>query len=390
MFLHMTQGILMKKRWIFVFALITACIFTIAACSKKDGSTSDTVGTITPDSVESGELTAFDYMENDLTPYVTLGNYEGLHGTLAVEKITEARLDEELDQLAQEYGHYNEITERDVVEEGDRVIADYAGTQDGVAFAGGTATDQEIVVQSDSGYIPGFAEAFIGQKVGETFSFDITFPENYHNEDMAGKAVTFTCTVHTIYGSEWIVPTIDDAFVTENFHYNNLEEFKISFRSSLESRAQYIGENNLYVELWEQLLNDSTILSYPAGEVEGQYENRKAMYTAWADYYGTTYEDFLTSYVGTTDAAIMEECRNDVREDLVLYALVKAMGHTLTEDEFNSRLVNLAAAYGTTPENMLTQYEESSLRKTLLWESAMAEVASMAEITKTTTEVADS
>ena len=149
-----------------------------------------------------------------------------------------------------------------------------------------------------------------------------------------------------------------------------------------------MGENTLYVELWEEILNDSTILAYPDGEVEDQYESRKAMYTAWADYYGTTYEDFLASYVGTTDEALLEECRSYVREDLVMYALAKALNHTLTEEEFNTRLAHLASAYGTTADNMLSQYEQSSLRKTLLWESLMAKVAEMSEITETTTEAA--
>ena len=150
----------MKKTWICVIALLAVCALAVTGCGKKDSEDTEAPGTVTINSVESGELTEFDYMDNNLTPYVTLGNYEGLHGTLAVEKITEARLDSELDALAEQYGHYNEITDRDTVEEGDRIIADYAGTLDGVAFEGGTATEQEIVVQSNSGYIPGFAEAF--------------------------------------------------------------------------------------------------------------------------------------------------------------------------------------------------------------------------------------
>ena len=84
----------------------------------------------------------------------------------------------------------------------------------------------------------------------------------------------------------------------------------------------------------------------------------------------------------------MEVCLSYVREDLVMYALAKALNHTLTEEEFSTRLATLASAYGTTADNMLTQYEESSLRKTLLWESLMAKVAEMSEITETTTEAA--
>lgn len=256
----MAQRIPMKKKWLIAAVLFIVCALAATSCEKKD---SDVVGTITSENVESGETvtSSFDYETSDLTPYVTLGNYEGLHGTLAIETITEAKLDTELDALAEQYGHYNEITDRDTVEEGDRVVADYAGTKDSVAFEGGTATEQEIVVTSDSGYIPGFAEAFVGQKVGEEFSFDVTFPESYHNADMAGQNVTFTCTVHKIYGDEWIVPAVDDAFVQDNFHYDNLDEFKISYRASLEDQAKYQAENNLYVELWEQILNDSTILA---------------------------------------------------------------------------------------------------------------------------------
>ena len=189
----MAQRIPMKKKWLIAAVLFIVCALAATSCEKKD---TDVVGTITPENVESGETvtSSFDYETSDLTPYVTLGNYEGLHGTLAIETITEAKLDTELDALAEQYGHYNEITDRDTVEEGDRVVADYAGTKDGVAFEGGTATEQEIVVTSDSGYIPGFAEAFVGQKVGEEFSFDVTFPntrrsEFYHRVGVAVPAV---------------------------------------------------------------------------------------------------------------------------------------------------------------------------------------------------------
>lgn len=357
-----------------LICLMLAALMTATACSSGD--------TIQVDNVTTGELntTGFDYENEDLSPYVTLGNYEGLSTTLTTVNVTEAELENAIDDLLNSYGHYNEITDRQV-EEGDTVRADYAGYLDGTQFEGGTATNEEIVASGNSGYIEGFAEAFIGQMPGVEFSFDVTFPENYGN-DMAGKEVTFVCTVHAIYGDEYIVPELTDEFVKETYGYNNVEEFRILYRDSVEKQQAYQNESAMYSDLWSQILESSTIHSYPDGEVDRLYNESKAMYEYYAELYGVEYDTFLTNYVGTTDAQLKSDAESYVKEDLIQYSLMKALDTELTDDEYTEGRDFLANMYGMSAEDFENYYGEDAIRATLNWEDVMEAVAALANITE--------
>ncbi len=332
---------------------------------------------------ETGTMvtTGFDYENNDLTPYVTLGTYEGLNAQLQKTVVTEAELDTEIDNLLASYGSYEHITNRQV-EEGDTVLADYAGYENDVAFEGGTATNQEIVASANSGYIPGFAEAFVGQTPGVEFAFDVTFPADYGNADMAGKEVTFVCTVHAIYGDEYIVPELTDAFVKEKFGYNNVAEFRILFQDSVEEQRSYENTSAMYTELWNQILDSSTIIAYPDGEVDRLYNESRAMYEYYAEMYSTDYDTFLSTYVGTTDEQLRADAESYVKEDLILYSLIKALKTELTDEEYTTGRDFLSGMYGMSPDEFENYYGEDAIRATLNWEDALKAVASLANITE--------
>ncbi len=355
--------------------LLLATLLTATACSGGD--------TVKTDSVETGFLDTegFDYENADLSQYVTLGTYEGLSAQLTKVKVTEAQLETEIDNLLSSYGHYDEITDRQV-EEGDTVRADYAGYLDDVAFEGGTAKDQEITAASGTGYIDGFAEAFIGQMPGVEFAFDVTFPEDYGNAEMAGKEVTFVCTVHAIYGDEYIVPELTDEFVKENFGYNNVEEFRILFRDSVEKQQAYENESAMYSSLWTQILDNSTILAYPDGEVDRLYNESKAMYEYYAEMYGTDYDTFLANYVGVTDEQLKTDAESYVKEDLILYSLMEAIGSELTDAEYTEGREFLAGMYGMSADEFESYYGEDAIRATLNWEDVMKSVAAISNITE--------
>ncbi len=351
---------------------LLAALFALTACGKDEVKVGE---------AETGVISTagFDYEGSDLTPYVTLGNYSGLTAELQKTNVTEAELDTEIDNLLSSYGSYEHITDRQV-EEGDTVLADYAGYENDVAFDGGTATYQEITASSNSGYIPGFAEAFIGQTPGVEFAFDITFPEDYGNADMAGKEVTFVCTVHAIYGDEYIIPELTDEFVKAEFGYNNTEEFRILFRDSVEEKRAYENESAMYSELWNQIIESSTVIAYPEGEVDRLYNESKAMYQYYAEMYGTDYETFLSSYVGTTDAQLKADAESYVKEDLILYSLMKELNTELTDAEYTEGRAFLAGLYGMSPEDFESYYGEDAIRATLNWEDALKAVAAISTI----------
>ncbi len=323
----------------------------------------------------------YDYMANDLTPFIKLGAYENIPVTKQSSALTDEEYENEVDYMLESYAYYETVTDRQV-EEGETVLADYSGYLDGVQFAGGTATDQTIVAAPNTGYIEGFAEAFIGQMPGVEFDFDVTFPADYGNTDLAGKEVTFVCTIHSIQGSEQIVPELTDEFVRETFGYNNVEEFHILFRETVEKQKAYYVESNMYSELWLTVVGNAEVLAYPGEEVERIYGERRAMYEEYAGYYGVDYETFLTNYAGLTDEELYTESQNYVKEDLVMYQIIKDLNFEVTDEEYEEGMAFFAEYYGATEEELAAYYGEDTMRTTILWQALMEKIAETAVITE--------
>ncbi|MGN1410705.1 MAG: FKBP-type peptidyl-prolyl cis-trans isomerase, partial [Eubacteriales bacterium] len=233
------------KRFLIILTSAVLLLASASCSSDKnadDNNGGDIIETLGDSAAASVEQ--FDYMANDLTGMIKLGDYKNISVTKASPILTEEEFENEIDALLDNYSYYEKITDR-AVEEGDTVVCDYSGYLDGVQFSGGTAQNTELTAAPNSGYIEGFAEAFIGQTPGEEFSFDVTFPAEYDNADLAGKEVTFVCTVHSIYGDEYITPELTDDFVNENFGYSNVDEFKIAYRTSVEEQKKYYVESTM-------------------------------------------------------------------------------------------------------------------------------------------------
>ena len=370
----------MKKQLI----LIIASVLALSSCAKNDLpplTEADQPGSILNGGVDVVETDAepFDYLGTDLSTYIKIGNYNGLEVTKESDVLTDEEFETEIGYLLENYAYYKEYTDRNV-EEGDTVRADYAGYRDGIAFEGGTAKDATLTAASDTGYIPGFAEAFIGQTPGQEFSFDVTFPEDYGNTQLAGVGVTFVCTVHAILGDELIYPELTDEFVSENFGYSNAEEFRIAYRSSVEEEKKSYVESNMFSALWTQVVEGSEVLQYPETEVVRIYNEQRAMYEQYAASLGTDYDTFISSYIGVTDEELVEECRTYVKEDLVMYQLVKELKVEITDEEFMESAAYFAQSYNMTTEELIAYYGESTVRATIYWQEIMEIVAADAVI----------
>lgn len=373
-------------------ALLLASMLLLASCGAKEPAVEEEIidqtqiniggeTTVDTSAAETEAIPAYDYMANDLTGYIKLGEYKDLSVTKASPVLTDEEFENEILYMLENYAEYAQITDRDVVE-GDVVLADYSGYRDGVQFDGGTATGQTITAAPGTGYIEGFAEAFIGQTPGEEFSFNVTFPADYGNTELAGVEVTFVCTVHSIQGTDLIKPELTDEFVQKTFNYNTVEEFRILYRESVAQQKAYVVESNMYSELWRMIVDGSEALAYPETEVQRVYNERHDYYETYAGYYGTTYETFLSEFVGITDEELMEECRNYVKEDLVMYQLMKETGVEITDEIYNERMQFFADYYGTTVEELISYYGEDTMNVTIIWQELMEHVASFSNITE--------
>ncbi len=363
----------MKKNLIFIILVLIALLLV--------GCKSDTVENETGSTKEDVEtsIEPFDYVAHDLTSYVKLGKYKGLSITSPSAKLTDEEFEEEIEVLLEAYSYYQEYTDR-AVEEGDSVRADFAGYKDGVAFQGGTATNVTLTAASNTGYIPGFAEAFIGKMPGEEFSFNVTFPENYGNEQLNGQEVTFVCTVHAILGKDLLLPELTDAFVAEHFNYNTVDEFRTAYRIVAENQKAETVKAQNYNTLWSTILENAVIYSYPEEEVNRLYNERKSAYEQYAVSYGIDYETLLATYLGKTDEDVKTECRTYVKEDLVLYQLKKELNIEVTEEEYQAKLDEFAERNDVSKEELLAYYGEQTLRSTALWHKLMDAIYQQANI----------
>lgn len=366
-----------------ILALILSALMlsVFASCSSKtvsEDTTNDTETTGTATITGNTAETAFDYENSDLSTMVELGSYRKLDVVKASAELTEEEFDASIDQLIESYAYYAQITDR-AVEEGDNVVCDYSGYLDGELFNGGSAADTTLTAASGTGYIDGFAEAFIGKNVGEEFSFNVTFPEDYGTETLNGKEVTFKATVKYIVG-DYIVPELTDEFVNTNFGYDNVDEWKIAYHATVSEQKEYYVENQMYSELWANIVEASNVITYPETEVQRVYNETRAMYEAYASYYGTTYDIFLSNYIGMTDEELLEECRKTVKEDLVMYAVADELNIEVTDEDYAEQIAFFCDYYGATEDELLSYYGEEAISKTILWQKMLETIAPMNNI----------
>jgi len=319
------------------------------------------------------DVDPYDYMANDLSDFIKLGEYRGLSVKMVSSAVTDEMFEDAIDELLNEYSYYLQITDRAVVED-DNICVDYSGYRDGVQFSGGTATKAELKASPTSGYIEGFAEAFIGKMPGDEFEFNVTFPSDYHNTDLAGVEVTFKCKVHYIIDDELIVPELNDEFVSTNFNYSNTDEFLIAFRRSVELKAEYAANTEMYQSLWEAVVDVAEIVEYPGQEVERLYSEMRLWYEDYAEYYGTDYETFIKSYLGYKDEDLMNLAKDYVKEDLVMYQLIKENNISLSDEDYEEGFNMYAELYGISVDELIDYYGEERVKNTLMWESLMSNI----------------
>ncbi len=399
----------MKKTIALILSLLlTAAALSLSGCSKPEspaGTETDAQSGITLDGLlpsdgaaaegpavdfaslseetlnEWADAEPMDFGAVDLSAYITLGQYSGLAVTKESAELTEEEFQNELDALLDDYSYYEEITDR-AVEEGDKVRADYAGYKDGEAFAGGTAYDQEITAKGGTGYIDGFAEAFIGQTPGEEFSFNVTFPEDYGYEELNGQEVTFVATVKGILSDRLIVPELNDEFVSSNFGYDSADLFREAYRLSVEKQKADYVESAVRDDLWTEILRGAVVKAYPESEVKRIYAQQRLVYESYARYYQTDYETFLSSYLNTTDEEIYTEAQDYTKEKMVLNALCKELQLSPTEADYNREIEKLAEYNGMTVDEMVSYYGEDLLRESALWQIVLEAIAGIAVISE--------
>ncbi len=312
-----------------------------------------------------------DYMSEDLTKYLTLGKYKGFESEVTTYSVNEEHLNKRIDEILEEKAVPSKITDRKTAE-GDTIYVDYVGTLDGVAFEGGTAQNVEISLTENNGYIPGFTDGMYDVMPGETVSYEVTFPEEY-NEKLAGKLTVFTVTVHYIVG-EPVVPVLDDAFVKENYGSNGcstVDEFKVYLKAQLEDERKEKLNDDFAADIWAMIMEDVTVIELPQNAIDSLYWLNRSNYEAYAAQQGISYESFLSTYIGQTDEQLLQYAESYIKEDIVIYSIVKAEGLEITDDERAEEIAKFCVQYKMTEDELIASYGEERIMSVIQWNKLM-------------------
>ena len=198
-------------------------------------------------------------------PEVEISEYKGLKATRAVKPVTDEDVDAELTRLQERNGRIVTVEDRPA-QDGDTAVIDFEGFVDGVAFEGGKGEDHPLVLGSGQ-FIPGFEEQVAGHSAGDEFDVNVTFPEDYHAKDLAGKAAIFKVKVHEVKTRE--LPALDDEFAKDISEYDTLGELKADLKTKLEEKAGKAAD-----DLVENQLIDQLVEGMKAEVPEAMYERR--------------------------------------------------------------------------------------------------------------------
>lgn len=348
-----------KKTYLVILALCAAMAMT--ACGTSAGQKEETKSTAeSQDTADEKDSKAADSAESDsdkestgtvsgdtrlvsvddVSKYVTIGQYKGLSLDKSVEAVTDdmvdGRIKEELQNKAEE------VTEGSV-QNGDVVTINYVGTKDGVAFDGGTANNYELTIGSGT-FIDGLEDGIIGMKKGQTKDLDLTFPEEYSSEELAGQEVVFKVTLQSFKRA----PELTDDWAAKNTDCKTAEEYRKEIRTTLEDEAKTSAQNTLRETAWNTVLSASEVKEYPQDDMDTAKTEFKTLYENYAKQGDMTLEDFVKAQGISMDdfeEQSSQYAEYKVKQNLIVQGIMDAENMTLEDEKSLSIQDELIKAY---------------------------------------------
>ena len=309
--------------------------------------------------IEKGKELKFT-VEVFVRPDVELGQYTHLGIEKKVEEVTDDDVMADIERARDRAARYVEVTDREAKLD-DQANIDYQGLLDGVPFEGGTAQGHELVLGSGA-FIPGFEDQVVGMKIGEEKDINVTFPENYHSEELAGKPVVFKVKLNSLREKE--MPELDDEFVKDvSETANTVDEYKKEIREKLEKQAEERADAAFESEIIETI-SDNAKIDIPKAMVEEQIDAMLRDMELRMMYQGLRMQDFL-KYSGQTMEQLRDTYRQQaedrVKTQLTLEAITKAEGIEPTDEEIDKELSRFAEQGKKTLEEFKKDMPEGDL-----------------------------
>ena len=284
-------------------------------------------------------------------PEVTLGEYKGLKVAKDAVEVKDEQVEEQVKNILNHHAKMVDAEEGATVANDDFITLDFKGEVDGVAFAGGEGKDYPLQIGSHS-FINTFEDQLVGLKVGEEKDVNVTFPEEYHAKDLAGKAAVFHCKINSIKHKE--MPELTDEFVKASTSYESIEDMKAKLRENIEKNAQREADTKRRNEILKQATDNITV-DIPEVMVENRVSNMIQELSVNLENQGMNLDAYL-KYANMDMAKLREQYKESaaiaVKTDLMLDAVAKAEDIKVENADINAEIALLAATYGTTPQEV--------------------------------------
>ena len=305
-------------------------------------------------------------------PEVKLGEYKGLEVDKVSTRVTQKEVDAKIQEEAEKNAREVVVTDRPVAD-GDEVILDFEGFVDGEAFEGGKGENYPLTIGSGS-FIPGFEEQLVGAEAEKEVEVKVTFPEDYHAEELKGKEAVFKCTVHEIKAKE--LPEIDDEFAAEVSEFDTLEEYKADVKAKIKEQKAADGKRNQEDQAVEQAVKNAEY-EIPQPMIDTQTTQMVEDFAQRIQSQGITLEQYF-QFTGLTAEKMMEDMKPQaikrIETRLVLEAIAKAENIEITDEKVDEELAKMAESYNMEVEKLkefMGENEKKQMKEDLAVQEAV-------------------
>ena len=276
-------------------------------------------------------------------PPVELGDLSKIEIEKVEKDVTDEDVEKEIQRKLKENSTKNEVTDRPAKLD-DEATINFEGFVDGVAFEGGKGEKYPLVLGSGS-FIPGFEDQIVGHSVGESFDVNVTFPEKYQAEDLAGKDAVFKCDLVAL--KETVLPTLDDEYVSDTTDFETVDEFKADVRKTLEERKAEYAQREKEDKAIDKLVELSS-MELPEAMIKFQQQKMVDEFGQQLMYQGLNLEQYLHMTAQTRDDMLEQvrpEAERRIKKSLVIEAVAEAQKFEVSDDEVNEEMEKLAKQY---------------------------------------------
>ena len=276
-------------------------------------------------------------------PEVTLGEYKGIEVTKATAEVTEEDIEAELKRVQEQNSRLVTVEDR-AVEDGDQTVIDFEGFVDGKPFDGGKGEDYPLTIGSHS-FIDTFEEQLIGKNIGEACEVNVTFPNEYHSTELAGKPAMFKVTVKEIKRKE--LPELNDEFAGEVSEYDTLEEYKNDIKEKVAERKQKAAATENEDHVVEKVVENAA-MDIPDPMIDSQVNNMVNDYARRMQSQGLSLDQYM-KFTGMTIETLREQMKPQalkrIQTRLVLEAVAKAENIAVSDEAVEKEIATMAESY---------------------------------------------